>query len=101
IDVSVSTDSALFSYFVSYWMMTYFPSGAPGAFPVYVFDLSLRETTRPRGPRTAFTCCFQASWGTAPLKRDEASVQESPYFPASTSWSHAVALASAAVSSSA
>ena len=65
--VTVSTAEALFANTVSYRMVTYFPSGAPGAFSLYRRDITLRETTFPSGGRTPARACVHCSFVTALL----------------------------------
>jgi len=66
--VTVSIADDFFSKTVSYWMTTYFPSGAPGSLSVYSRDLTLRERSLPSGPRTPVAACLHWSFVTAPLK---------------------------------
>ena len=67
--VMVSTAAAFFSNTVSYWIVTYFPSGAPGIFSLYCRDTSLRDTTVPSGGRALANACFHWSLVTAAWNR--------------------------------
>src|SRR5512147_951732 len=81
-------------------MTTYSPSGAPGRLRVYVALCSLRDFTAPSWPRADFAACSHAVLVSAALSSGDAVSQLSPYFPASTSASHAFAASCALLTAS-
>src|SRR5512147_2801470 len=87
IGVMVSTAEAFFSNTVSYWMVTYLPSGAPGNFSLYWRDITLREATLPSGGRTPERACVHWSFVTAALNTLAAWSHDAPPSPASVNFS--------------